>query len=96
MYRAENIDYLMAQQIFKEAERNGNKLVLGNMDTNFWLHKENINFDFVIQTARNYSDSRIFIISEGLNKGFYVYSKLKQNCLKLIQSSHKVSHAQVV
>ncbi|HOO83140.1 MAG TPA: hypothetical protein PLS94_01135 [Prolixibacteraceae bacterium] len=87
MNLTENIEYQTAQIFFEQAERNGLKLIPGNLDANLWLHKENINLDFVIETAKQFNDSRIFIISKGLNKGFYIYSKIKQNCLKLISSS---------
>ncbi len=96
MYSTENIEYNLAQDLFQQAEKEGTKLTPGNIDTTLWLHRENINHDFVIQTARNYSDSRIFIISKGTYKGFYIYSKLKLNCVKIIQLSPKESTLQTV
>lgn len=87
----ENIEYQTAQLFFEQAERNGLKLIPGNLDANLWLHKENINLDFVIETAKQFNDSRIFIISKGLNKGFYIYSKVKKHCFKLISSSVEFS-----
>lgn len=96
MQHTENIDYFMAQSYFDEAERRGLKLYLGNFDTNLWLHKENINLDKVIEVAKKFTDSRITIISEGVNKGFYIYSKLKKNCVKLSSTSFAIHQAQLV
>lgn len=91
MNLTENIDYNLAVSLFDQAEKSGHKLVFGNLDSNFWLHKENINLDFVIKTAKNFSDSRIFIISDGDHKGFYIYSNLKKVCIKLTTSSNRVT-----
>ena len=96
MHQTKNIDYYKAQSYFKEAEKMGQKLYLGNFDTNLWLHKENINLDTVIETAKNFTDSRIFIISEGPYKGFYIYSQLKKSCLKLVSTSFEIPQVQMV
>lgn len=96
MNQAQNIEYYMAQSYFEEAETRNQKLILGNFDTNIWLHKEKINLDLVIEAAKNFSDSRIFIISEGMNKGFYIYSKLKKDCIKLINHNQTIHQAQAV
>lgn len=96
MHNTENIDYYLAQNYFDEAEKRGLKLYLGNFDTNLWLHKEHINLDTVIETAKKFTDSRITIISEGTNQGFYIYSKLKKACLKLSTTSFAFNHAQLV
>lgn len=96
MNLTENIEYCAAQNIFEHAEKNGLKIIPGNLDANIWLHNENINLDFVIETAKQFTDSRIFIISAGTHKGFYVYSKLKRNCLKLITSTTKIKDAVTV
>jgi hypothetical protein len=92
---AKQIEYLNAKSYFKEAESQGAKLFLGNMNTNFWLHKERINLDFVLESARNFSDSKVFIISEGNNKGFYIYSESRKICLKLTDESLHYSHAEI-
>jgi len=96
MNLTENIDYCIAQSFFDQAEKNGQKLILGNLNTNIWLHNEKINLDFVIETSKRFTDSRIFIISEGIHKGFYIYSKLKMNCFKLISTSNKIQYTQAV
>lgn len=96
MHNTENIDYFLAQNYFDEAERRGLKLYLGNFDTNLWLHKEHINLDTVIETAKRFTDSRITIISEGVNKGFYIYSKLKKDCVRLSSTSFAIHQAQFV
>jgi hypothetical protein len=92
---ARQIEYLNARNYFKEAESKGEKLFLGNMNTNFWLHKERINLDFVLESARNLSDARVFIISEGINKGFYIYSEARKICIQLVDDSHHYSHAEI-
>jgi hypothetical protein len=89
------IEYLNARNYFKEAESRGEKLFLGNMNTNFWLHKERINLDFVLEAARNLSDARVFIISEGINKGFYIYSESRKICIQLVDDSLHFSHAEI-
>lgn len=96
MHSTVNIDYHLALSIFNEAEQRNNKLVLGNMDTTIWLHKENLNFDFVIHTAKKFTDSRIFIIANGTYKGFYIYSHLKKTCVKLIETSSIHEHAHAI
>ncbi|HKM93318.1 MAG TPA: hypothetical protein VJY41_06685 [Prolixibacteraceae bacterium] len=96
MNLTENVEYYLAQSYFKEAEDRGQKLISGSMDASIWLHKEKINLDFVIETAKNFSDSRIFIISEGEHKGFYIYSNDKKDCLKLISSHQKIKQAETV
>lgn len=96
MHHTENIEYFIAQCYFEEAEIKNQKLYLGNFDTNIWLHKEKINLDLVIETAKHFSDSRIFIISEGINKGFYIYSQKEKICFKLINTNHPIQQAQAV
>lgn len=83
MHQKENIEYFMALSYFNEAELKGQQLFLGNFDTNIWLHKENIHLDTVLDAAKKFADARIFIISRGLNKGFYIYSKQKEQCIRL-------------
>jgi hypothetical protein len=92
---ARQIEYPNARNYFKEAETKGKKLIMGNMNTNFWLHKEKINLDFVVETAKRFSDARVFIISDGMNKGFYLYSDTHKICLLLSDISPKYSHAEI-
>jgi hypothetical protein len=92
---ARQIEYPNARSYFKEAENRGKKLLMGNMNTNFWLHKEKINLDFVLETAREFSDARVFIISDGMNKGFYLYSDTRKVCLQLEDISPKFLHAEI-
>jgi len=92
---ARPIEYLNARDYFRDAETRGRKLILGNMNTNFWLHKEKINLDFVLASARNLSDARVFIISEGNNKGFYIYSESRKICIQLVDDSTHYSHAEI-
>jgi len=96
MHIANPIDYTLAKAFFSEAEIKGQKLTTGNMDTNFWLHKEKINLDVVLNIAKRYTDSKIFIISEGPNKGFYIYSESKKVCVKLIEELPKFAPFQFV
>jgi len=93
---ARPIDYQSACNYFKEAEKKGEKLLMGDINTNFWLHKEKINLDFVRDTARKFTDARIFIIAEGKNKGFYMYSETSKTCLLLFDIASKIPHAQFV
>jgi len=92
---AKPIEYLNAKSYFREAELKGENLFLGNMNTNFWLHKEKINLDYVIESARNLSDARIFIISKGINKGFYIYSESRKICIQLVDDSYPYFHAEI-
>jgi hypothetical protein len=92
---AKQIEYLNARNYFKEAETKGKKLILGNMNTNFWLHKEKINLDFVLEAAKSLSDARVFIISEGINKGFYIYSESRKICIQLVDDACHFSHAEI-
>jgi len=92
---ARQIEYPNATTYFKEAENRGRKLVMGNMNTNFWLHREKINLDFVLETAKRFSDARVFIISDGMNKGFYIYSDTRKMCLQLIDINTKFAHAEI-
>jgi hypothetical protein len=89
------IEYLRARNNFKIAELRGEKLILGNMNTSFWLHKEKINLDSVLESAKNFSDARVFIISEGINKGFYIFSETRRICIQLIDDSFPFSQAEI-
>jgi hypothetical protein len=91
---ARQIEYPNARSYFREAELRGKKLIMGNMNTNFWLHREKINLDFVLETAKRFSDARVFIISDGMNKGFYLYSDTRQMCLQLMDINTKYAHAE--
>jgi len=92
---AKQIEYLNARNYFNEAESRGKKLILGNMNTKFWLHKERINLDFVLESAKSLSDAKVFIISDGINKGFYIYSELRKICVQLVDDSIHYSHAEI-
>lgn len=92
---ARQIEYPNARNYFKDAETRGRKLLIGNMNTNFWLHKEKINLDFVLETAKRFSDARVFIISDGINKGFYIYSDTRKICLQLVDITPKYVHAEI-
>jgi hypothetical protein len=95
MYTTKNIEFPEAKRFFSEAENRGQKLTPGNMATNIWLHKEKINFDFVVEVAKRYNDSCIFIISEGTNKGFYIYSNAQKVCFKLVNETVEIKHAEI-
>ncbi|MBN1924992.1 MAG: hypothetical protein JW798_04085 [Prolixibacteraceae bacterium] len=96
MCTTKNIEFLVAKHFFTEAEARGQKLILGNIDTNIWLHKEKINFNHVVEIAKRYNDSCIFIISKGPNKGFYVYSNSKKVCFKLANETLPINHVEMV
>lgn len=96
MQRKEAIDYQLAQNYFQEAENSGNKLTTGSLETNVWLHREKINLDFVIEIAKNYPDSRVFIIASGPNKGFYLYSTKSLICFKIVSTTEKINKLHAV
>lgn len=96
MQRKEAIDYQLAQTYFQEAESSGNKLTTGSLETNVWLHREKINLDFVIETAKQLPDSRIFIIASGPHKGFYLYSTKNMSCFKIVATSERISKVQAI
>ena len=94
MHTPRNIEYFVACSYFKDAENKGLKLQSGNIETSIWLHKEKINLDLVIDIARNFPDSKTFIIAQGENKGFYIYSNKKRTCIKLENESSVFEHAE--
>ncbi|MFA9390626.1 MAG: hypothetical protein ACERKD_12510 [Prolixibacteraceae bacterium] len=93
MHTTQQIEYIIACSHFEDAENKGLKLIQGQFETSLWLHKEGINLDLVIETARNFPDSKTFIIAKGPNKGFYVYSNQKKICIKLVHESNVFTHA---
>ena len=90
----QQVEYIIARARFEEAENKGLKLLPGRFETSLWLHKERINLDSVIEIARNYPDARTFIISDGPNKGFYIYSSQKKLCFKLLSKTPIYTHAE--
>lgn len=93
MHTIQEIEYIIARHHFEEAEIKGFKLLPGTFETNLWLHHEGINLDHVIETARRFPDARTFIIAQGLNKGFYIYSVQQKICVKLVNKSQAFVHA---
>lgn len=85
-----NIDYYKSVEIFNKAELSGRRLKIGEFNTAQWLQKENINLDILKDFSREYSDLRIFIIGEGVDEGFYIYSKKHETCFKFGTSFSKV------
>ena len=94
MHTTQQIEYIIARNHFQEAENRGLKLVPGRIETNIWLHKEGINLDLVIETARNFPDSNTFIIADGPNRGFYIYSNKQKVCIKLVNDTCTFNHAE--
>lgn len=94
MHTTQQIEYIIARNHFQEAELRGYKLIPGRIETSLWLHREGINLDTVIETARNFPDSNTFIIAEGPNRGFYIYSNQKKVCVKLVNIQNPVLHAE--
>jgi hypothetical protein len=94
MHTTQEIEYILARHHFEDAENKGLKLIPGAFETNIWLHREGINLDYVIEIARRFPDARTFIIANGMNRGFYIYSNLKKICIKLINKSQTFSHAE--
>lgn len=94
MHTTQQIEYIIARSYFQEAENRGLKLQPGHLDTSIWLHKEKINLDFVIETAKQFSDAKTFIIADGLHRGFYIYSTQKNVCIKLVNETAVYQHAE--
>lgn len=94
MHYTEPINYIDANNLFRDAENNGLNLLPGQFETRFWLHNEKINLDFVLETAKRFPDSKTFIIASGINKGFYIYSTSKNTCLKLVNTTSVFEHAE--
>jgi hypothetical protein len=92
MHIAKLIDYITAKDLFIKAEEEDRKLTFGNTETNYWLHKEKINLDMVLFQAKRFHDSKIFIIADGQNKGFYIYSDSKKACLKFVEETSDITH----
>ena len=85
-----SIDYHSSLIIFKEAESAGNRLKMGEFQTSTWLQKENINLDVIKDISLSYSDLKIFIIGNGKNEGFYIYSKKYETCFKFEVALSKI------
>lgn len=88
------IEYFVARSYFEDAEQRGLKLQQGHIDTSIWLHKEGINLDTVLETAKNFNDAKTFIIADGINKGFYIYSTSQKACIKLVNQTSIYTHAE--
>lgn len=88
------IDYESSIEIFQKAELTGKRLKMGDLRTASWLQKEKINIDVIKDISRNYPDMRIFIIGEGENEGFYIYSKKHETCFKFEHSFSDVKNGQ--
>ena len=76
------ISYLESLRIFRKADQLGRRLRLGDLNTSKWLQQQNINLDSIKAISADYPDLRIFIIGEGQNEGFYIYSQQMETCLK--------------
>lgn len=83
MPKFETVDYEQMLVQFQDAETLGIRMKQGDLETSEWLQQEKINQDDVIEASKNFPDSRIFIIASGRFKGFYVYSKNTQSCIKV-------------
>jgi hypothetical protein len=95
MYRTENIDYYLAQSLFNDAKNKDLKLIPGKFETNIWLHNEQLNLDYIVGVAKQFPDAKIFIISRGPDKGFYIYSTLQKSCIKLVRKTYTANIAQI-
>jgi len=71
-----------ALKSFEEADNNGSRLRIGDFLTSKWLQKNHINLDDVVDFSKKFADSKIVIIGEGLDEGFYIYSVKKATCYK--------------
>ncbi len=76
------ISYLESLRIFRLADQAGRRLRIGDLDTSKWLQRENINLDNIKAFSSDFPDLRIFIIGNGPNEGFYIYSQQMESCYK--------------
>ena len=82
MENFKKISYLESLRFFRQADQVGRRLRLGDLKTSKWLQRQNINLDNIKAISKNYPDLRIFIIGEGQNEGFYIYSQQMETCFK--------------
>lgn len=85
------IDFGSALSNFEEAEANGSRWRLGDLDTSQWLQKNNVNLDNIIAFSKSMPDSKIVVIGEGTSEGFYIYSQKQKTCFKFEQKLTEVS-----
>ena len=77
----------VAMKSFEDAEINGNRWRIGEFSTSKWLQMKKINLDEVVAFSKNMPDSKIVIIGEGTDEGFYVYSQKQKKCFKFQQNN---------
>lgn len=75
----------VAMKSFENAESNGSRWRIGEFPTSKWLQLKQINLDEVVAFSKNMPDSKIVIIGEGDDEGFYVYSQKQKRCYKFNQ-----------
>lgn len=81
------INFDVAIKSFEDAELNGNRWRIGELPTSKWLQLKKINLDEVVGFSKNMPDSKIVIIGEGEDEGFYVYSQKQKTCFKFQQKN---------
>ncbi len=79
------ITFELALKSFEAAEKEGNRWRMGDFLTSKWLQKNNINLDDIVSFSKNMPDSKIVLIGEGPNEGFYIYSQKQKTCFKFEQ-----------
>ncbi len=79
-----------AMSFFSKAEEDGCRLRLGDFSASQWLQKNNINLDDIVSFSKNMPDSKIVVIGEGPEEGFYIYSQKQKSCFKLEQKLAEV------
>lgn len=84
------IDFEAAIKAFDYAETNGHRWRLGEFPTSKWLQKNNLNLDEIITFSKNMPDSKIVVIGEGDDEGFYIYSQKQKTCFKFARNSAEV------
>lgn len=78
------IDFEIALQIFSRAEELDTRMRFGDFTTSKWLQKNNLNLDDVIEFSKNLPDSKIVVIGQGTEEGFYIYSSKMKTCYKFV------------
>ncbi len=85
MKKHKKIDYHHIINQFALAEKEGNRLRIGDLETSEWLQNESINQCDVMEISQLFDDPRICIIAQGKYKGFYIYSVQEEVCYQLVK-----------
>ena len=82
MLNFREIEYDTGMKLFERADRLGQRLKLGEFETSQWLQRNNLKLSEIVGFAKELPDSKIFIIGQGSEQGFYIYSQKQKTCYK--------------